>query len=146
MRRVILVAHEDNRKQMIGWLTARRQDFSAIDFFVSQSTGAEIVLNARMPVKFLPGPPEADEVVRKLIEDGFIDVVILLWNWQFPHPCPLDVDGLLRLAFIHNVPIALNLQAAENHFDSLLTGREKMRKRSGTGAGAKRQQREWKTA
>jgi methylglyoxal synthase len=146
MRRVILVAHEDNRKPMIDWLKARRQDFSAIDFFVPQPTGAEIVLKARMPVKFLPGPPEADEVVRKMIEDDFIDMVILLWNWQSPHTCPLDVDALLRLAFIHNVPIALNPLAAENRIDSLLKGREKIRMRSGTGARARRRQSERKTA
>lgn len=146
MRRVILVAHEDNRKQMIGWLKSRRRDFSAIDFFVPQPTGAEIVLKARMPVKFLPGPPEADEVVRKMIEDGFIDMVILLWNWQFPHPYPLDVDALLRLAFARNIPIALNPLTAENHLDSLLKGRETIRKRSGTGVGAKRQQGERKSA
>ena len=117
-----------------------------MDFFVSQPTGAEIVVKARMPVKFLPGPPEADEVVRKLIEDGRIDMVILLWNWQFPHPCPLDVDALPRLAFIHDIPIALNLLTAENHIDSLLKGRGKIRKRSGTGAGARRQQGERKSA
>jgi methylglyoxal synthase len=146
MRRVILVAHEDNGKQMIKWLTARRQDFSAIDFFVPQLTGAEIVLKARMPVKFLPGPPEADEVVKKLIEDGCVDMVILLWNWQFPHPCPLDVDALLRLAFVHDIPIALNPLTAEKYFDSLLKGREKVRKRSRTVSGARRQQSERKTA
>ena len=146
MRRVILIAHEDNRKPMIHWLTARRQDFSAIDFFVSQPTGEEIVLKAHMPVKFLPDPPEADEVVRRLIEDGCIDMVILLWNWQFPHPCTLDVDALLRVAFVHNIPIALNPLTAENHIDSLLKGRETIRKRSGMGARARRQQSERKTA
>ena len=146
MRRVILVAHEDNRKQMINWLTARRQDFSDIHFFVSQPTGAEIVLKARMPVKFLPGPPETDEEVRKLIEDGCIDMVILLWNWQFPHPCPLDVDALLRLALVHDIPIALNPLTAESYFDSLLRRRGKVRKRSGTGTRTRRQRSERKTA
>lgn len=146
MRRVILVAHEDNEKLMIGWLKARRRDFSDIDFFVPQPTGAEILLKARMPVKFLPGPPEADEVVRKLIEDGCIDMVILLWNWQLPHPYPLDVDALLRLALIHDIPIALNPLTAENDIDSLLKGRGKIRKGSRTGARARRQQRERKIA
>jgi methylglyoxal synthase len=139
MRQVILVAHEDSRKPMLDWLTSRRQDFSAIDIFVPQPTGAEIVLKARLPVKFLPGPPEADDVVRRMIEDDFIDTVILLWNWQFPHACPLDVDELLRLAFIHDVPIALNLAAAEHQIDALLMGRDTVRKRSGMAAGARRQ-------
>jgi len=31
-----------------------------------------------MPVKFLPGPPDADEVVRKMIEADFLDGAILL--------------------------------------------------------------------
>lgn len=146
MGRVILIAHEDNRKPMIDWLTARRQEFSAVDFFVSQPTGREIVLKARMPVKFLPDPPEADEVVRKLIEDGYIDMVVLLWNWQSPHPYPLDVDALLRLAIVHKIPIALNPLTAVNHIDSLLKGREKIRMRSGTGAKARRQPSERKTA
>lgn len=55
MRRVILVAHEDYGKQMVDWLKARKRDYSDFDFFASQSTGAEIVMKARMPVKFLPG-------------------------------------------------------------------------------------------
>lgn len=146
MRRVILVAHDDNRKLMIDWLTSRRQEFSEMDFFVPQPTGAEIVLKARMPVKFLPAPPETDEVVRKLIEDGCIEMVILLWNWQSPHPCPLDVDALLRLALVHDVPIALNPLTAESYFHSLLKGREKVRKRSGMGAGPGRRRSERKTA
>jgi methylglyoxal synthase len=146
MRQVILVAHEDSRKQMIGLLTSRRQDFSAVDFFVPQPTGAEIVLKARMPVKFLPGPPEADEVVRKLIEDDFIDMVILLWNWQLPHPYPLDVDALLRLAIVHNIPIALNPLAAENHLYSLLRGTKRIGRKSRAGAGAGREQRKRRTA
>ena len=61
MRRVMLVSHNDTMKQMVEWLTVRGRDFSAMDFFVTQSTGAEVVMKARMPVKFLPGPPEADE-------------------------------------------------------------------------------------
>ncbi len=151
MRRVILVAHEDNRKQMIRWLSSRRRDFSAIDFFVSQPTGAEIVLKARMPVKFLPGPPETDEVARKLIEDGFIDMVILLWNWQFPQPCPLDVDALLRLAIVHNIPVALDPLTAENHLDSVLkvmkkSGRKKNGRKSRAGAGTGREQGKRETA
>ena len=146
MQQVILVAHEDNERQMIGWLKARKRDFSDIDFFASQSTGAEIVMKARMPVKFLPGPPEGDEVARKLIEDGCIDMVILLWNWQSPHAYPLDVDALLRLAIVHNIPIALNPLTAENHLVSLLAGKETIRKRSMAGAGARRQKSERKTA
>ena len=146
MRRVLLVAHEDNERQMIHWLKARKRDFSDIDFFASRSFGAEIVMKARMPVKFLPGPPEGDEVARKLIEDGCIDMVILLWNWHFPKPCPLDVDTLLRLAFVHDIPIALNPLTVEEYFDSLLKRREKVRGRSGTCAGAGLRQKVRKTA
>jgi methylglyoxal synthase len=146
MRRVILVAHEDYGKQMVDWLKARKRDYSDIDFFASQSTGAEIVMKARMPVKFLPGPPVGDEVVRKLIEDGCIDMVILLWNWQFPEPCPLDVDALLRHAFVHAIPIALNPLTADKYIDSVLKRREKVRKRSRTGAEAGLRQKVRKTA
>ena len=133
MRRVILIAHDDSKDRMIEWLTSRRRDFSTVDLLVTHSTGADIASRTNVQVKFLPDPPLGDEVARRLIVDGCIDLVLFFWNWQSPHSYDLDVDELLRLACIRDVPIALHPWTADYFFTAHLKGRRKARKGSAAG-------------
>ena len=134
MRRVILIAHDDCKDRMIEWLSSRRKDFSVVDLLVTPSTGADIASKAGVRVKYLPGPPLGDEVVRRLIEDGCVDLVLLFWYWRSPHRYELDVDGVLRLAFRCDVPVALHPWTADFLFTTLMKGRDKIRKESAIGS------------
>jgi methylglyoxal synthase len=112
------------------WLSSRRRDFFAVDLLVTHSTGADIASKAGVPVKFLPAPPLGDEVARRRIEDGCVDLVLVFWYWQSPRRYELDVDGVLRLAFRCDVPVVLHPWTADFFFTTLLKGMDKIRKGS----------------
>ena len=62
-----------------------------------------------------------------------------------------NVDALLRLAIVHNIPVALDPLTAENHLDSVLkvmkkSGRKKNERKSRAGAGTGREQGKRETA
>jgi methylglyoxal synthase len=56
------------------------------------------------------------------IAEGRIDVVIFFWDPLTPQPHDVDVKALLRLAVLHDVPIACNRSSADYLISSPLFG------------------------
>jgi methylglyoxal synthase len=58
------------------------------------------------------------------IVDGRIDFVIFFWDPLEPQPHDVDVKALLRIAVVHNVPIACNRATADFVLSSPLMHRD----------------------
>jgi methylglyoxal synthase len=85
------------------------------------TTADEVGLNVH---RYLSGPLGGDQQVGAGIAEGRIDMVVFFSDPLEPHPHDVDVKALLRIAVVHDVPIACNRATADFLLSSPLLARE----------------------
>ena len=113
-KRIALIAHDRLKPALIDW--ARRH----LDFLrqhalcATGTTGARIEQELGLKVeRFLSGPKGGDQQVGARIAEGRIDMMVFFWDPLEPQPHDVDVKALLRIAVLHDIPIANNPATAD---------------------------------
>jgi methylglyoxal synthase len=57
-----------------------------------------------------------------MLAEGKVDLLVFLWDPLTPQPHDVDVKALLRLAVLHDVPMACNRRTADFLISSPLYG------------------------
>ena len=127
-KRLALIAHDHCKSQLLEWARFNQGTLLRHDLFGTGTTGALLMSELGLPVtRFLSGPLGGDQQVGAAIVDGRIDFVIFFWDPLEPQPHDVDVKALLRVAVVHNVPIACNRATADFLLSSPLMAREYQR-------------------
>ena len=126
MRRIILIAHESRRKDLMEWVRSRRTDLSTLALVTDGGTGLDIASRTGLPVDPLPeGNGDAIAAAGKMIEEGLADLLVFFWKPAVPDCSGEDAEGLLRLADLHELPTALNPWTADFFLSSMRRGARK---------------------
>ena len=109
-----LIAHDSKKKLMQNFCIAYRGILTRHDLYATGTTGSLIqeVSNLRIH-KFLPGETGGVRQLASQIEQGNLDMIIFLRN---PNPSveeETEVNFVLRLCDMYNIPIGTNLATAE---------------------------------
>lgn len=114
MQRIVLIAHDAKKKDMIEWVEYNRKPLSTRELWATKSTGEEIIREVGLPVNLLMhGPEGGDAQVGAMIAEHKVDFLVFLWDPLAPQPHDVDVKALLRLAVLHNLPSACNRRTAD---------------------------------
>ena len=108
-KRIALIAHDNCKSDLLAWARFNRDTLADHELHATGTTG--LMLNQELGldvVRFLSGPLGGDQQVGAGIVEGRIDFVIFFWDPLEPHPHDVDVKALLRVAVVHNAPIACN--------------------------------------
>ena len=94
-----------------------------------QRVGLDITL-------LLAGPQGGDAQVGAMIAENKVDFAVFLWDPLTSQPHDVDVKALLRLAVLHDIPIACNRSTADFLVSSpLLRDLERYRQDRRKGVG-----------
>lgn len=111
---IALIAHDAKKKLMQNLCIAYRQTFSKHDLYATGTTGRLIEEVTNLTIhKYLAGNLGGEQQIAVQIEHNQIDLVIFLRDPITPKSHELDVNNVIRLCDVHNIPLATNLASAE---------------------------------
>jgi methylglyoxal synthase len=112
--RIVVIAHDAKKKSLVEWIAYNKGSLKDFKISATESTGIMVQKETGLPVNLLlSGPLGGDAQVGAMIAEGKVDVIIFFWDPLSPQPHDVDVKALLRLAVVHDVPIACNRSTAD---------------------------------
>ncbi len=109
-----LIAHDSKKTLMQNFCIAYRGILCKHELFATETTGrlVEEVTNLSIH-KFLSGPLGGTQQLGSQIAQNDIDALIFLRDPMAPKPHEPNVNDVVRLCDVHNIPMATNLATAE---------------------------------
>ena len=110
--RIAVIAHDGKKADMVAFIMKRLDFFRKVDVMATGTTGKHIE-HAGLDVNCLKsGPLGGDAQIASLISDGEIDAVVFFIDPLGLHPHQVDVNMLLRICNVYNIPLATNYSTA----------------------------------
>ena len=113
---VALIAHDGKKADIVSFVMKRLDFFNSehIKLYGTGTTSSKI-RNAGVNkiVSLESGPLGGDAQIASRIVEGQIDAVIFFRDLLDKHPHEPDVNMLLRLCDVHNIPLATNYYSAK---------------------------------
>lgn len=111
---IALIAYDHKKEDMVAF-AQRHQIILARYHLVATGTTGQLIAEATgLSVEsLLPGPQGGDIQIAAKVVAGEIAAVIFLVDARYGQPHEPDIQALLRVCEVHNVPLATNLATAE---------------------------------
>lgn len=113
MIKLALIAHNGKKPEMVNFVMHHKAELTNFSLFATGTTGSHIEKTGLSVIKLLSGPKGGDAQIAAMIATGEIDMVIFFRDPLDKHPHEPDVQMLMRLADVHNIPLATNPAAAK---------------------------------
>ncbi len=120
---IALIAHDAKKKLMQNFCIAYRGILSRNELYATGTTGRLIEEVTNLSIhKFLAGHLGGEQQISAQIEHNQMDLVIFLRDPANPKSHEPDVNNLIKLCDMYNIPLATNLASAELLIKSLDRG------------------------
>lgn len=106
---IALIAHDGKKDDMVRFARAHHDLLAAFQLIGTGTTGERITQATGLPVtRMLSGPIGGDAQIAARVAEGQVAAVIFLVDPLYAHPHEPDIQGLLRICNVYNVPLATN--------------------------------------
>lgn len=113
MQTIALIAHDKKKQEMLDFVGHHKDLLKDFHLIGTRTTGTLINENYNLNVEcMLSGPMGGDQQVGARVATGQVDYVIFLRDPLTSQPHEPDINALLRLCDVHNVPLATNRKSA----------------------------------
>jgi methylglyoxal synthase len=113
MMKISIIAHDHKKAEMVGFAMKNKEFFQSVEITSTGTTGLHLESAGLKVNKKESGPKGGDAQIASMIVDSQIDLVFFFIDPLTSHAHEVDVQMLLRLCNVYNVPIATNPATAE---------------------------------
>jgi len=114
MKTIALIAHDGKKADMVAFATFNREKLTAYHLIATETTGKLLRDKVGLEVEILlSGPMGGDAQIAARVAQGKVAGVIFFVDPLNAHPHDPDIQGLLRVCNVHNVPLATNVATAD---------------------------------
>ncbi|ASC73138.1 Methylglyoxal synthase [Halomicronema hongdechloris C2206] len=111
---VALIAHDGKKDDMVAFAQRFKAILSRYHVIATGTTGQRIQAEAALTVERMQsGPLGGDAQISARVVEGSVAAVVFLIDPLYAQPHEPDIQALLRICEVHNVPLATNLATAE---------------------------------
>ncbi len=109
MKTIALIAHDRKKEIMVAFVRQHQALLSKHNLIATATTGRLIKENTELNVTtYLSGPLGGDLQIGSRIAGQEVDMVIFLRDPLTAQPHEPDINALLRVCDVHNIPVATN--------------------------------------
>ncbi|WP_336336668.1 methylglyoxal synthase [Haloarcula brevis] len=120
MTRVALIAHDDEKPEMIDLAQSYEDTLSAFDLVGTGTTSKRIMAETDLTVERKEsGPMGGDTQIGAEVAEGRMDGIVFLRDPLTAQPHEPDISALLRICDVHDVPLATTRTSAEYVLEGL---------------------------
>jgi methylglyoxal synthase len=113
MKRIALIAHDGKKAEMVSFVLQNKKIVDSLELYATGTTGKHIVNAGFAVTRLLSGPMGGDAQIATMAAEKKIDMVIFFRDPLDKHPHEPDVQMLMRICDVHNVPLATNPASAK---------------------------------
>lgn len=112
IKKIAIIAHDGKKADMVAFLKDHIDELTGIEIVATGTTGTHVEKAGLNVDAKLSGPKGGDAQIAAMVAEGKIQAVIFFRDPLGKHPHEPDVQMLLRLCDLYNIPLATNFQSA----------------------------------
>ena len=108
-----IIAHDGKKPEMVDFLLNNKDHLKGINLLATSTTGSHVEEMGLDVQKMMSGPLGGDAQIAAQVAQNKVDAVFFFRDPMGKHPHEPDVQMLLRLCDVHNIPLATNPASAQ---------------------------------
>ena len=119
---IAFIAHDNCKDDAVAWALRNQDRLSRLQLYCTGTTGGRLqeASDKLSVTRLLSGPLGGDQQIGALAAEKKVDAIFFFIDPLTAHPHDVDVKALIRLAIVHQTPLALNEATADAVLESLV--------------------------
>ncbi|MEM6641848.1 MAG: methylglyoxal synthase [Bacteroidota bacterium] len=110
---IAIIAHDGKKAEMVQFLLDHKPFLKSLQLIATGTTGSHVEQSGLSVQKLLSGPLGGDAQIAGMAAEGKVDAVVFFRDPLDKHPHEPDVQMLMRICDVYNIPLATNPATAK---------------------------------